>query len=148
MPAGRVDDSAVIAGVDFLPTIASIAGAELPSDLKPDGEDRSAALFGKSAERVRPLFWEWRFRIIGHVSNMSPMLAIRDGDWKLLLNPDRSRIELYHIPNDPRESENVASRHPAIVNRLTDKALAWQKTLPKGVTDPTAGKDDYPWPGR
>ncbi|MCP5113011.1 MAG: sulfatase-like hydrolase/transferase, partial [bacterium] len=147
-PAGRIDDSSVIAGVDFLPTIASIAGVELPSAMKPDGEDRSAALLGKPAPRTKALFWEWRFRIFGHVSNMSPMLAVRDGKWKLLMNPDRGRIELYDIPRDPREKNNIADANPSVVRRLSEKALAWQKTLPKGMVEPAAGKDDYPWPGR
>lgn len=148
VPADRVDDSSVIAGVDFLPTIAAIAGVELPADLAPDGEDRSVALFGRSAPRTRPLFWEWRFRIFGHVSNMSPMLAVRDGNWKLLLNPDRSRIELYDISKDPRESSNAANQHPKVVDRLAQKALTWQNTLPKGFVEAAAGKNDYPWPGR
>jgi hypothetical protein len=26
--------------------------------------------------------------------------------------------------------------------------LAWQKTLPEGPIEPTAGKDDYRWPGK
>ena len=60
------------------------------------------------------------------------MLAIRDGDWKLLMNPDRSRVELYDIPRDPTQLANVADKHPEIVERLSAKLLAWQETLPKG----------------
>jgi arylsulfatase A-like enzyme len=76
------------------------------------------------------------------------MLAIREGDWKLLLNPDRSRVELYDIPRDPSELNNLAGRQPQVVARLAEKALAWQKTLPEGPVEPSAGKNDYPWPGR
>ena len=76
------------------------------------------------------------------------MLAIREGDWKLLLNPDRSRVELYDIPRDPTQLANLAKQHPDIVERLAGKALAWQATLPKGPVEPTAGKADYPWPGQ
>jgi arylsulfatase A-like enzyme len=76
-----------------------------------------------------------------------PMLAIRDGKWKLLMNPDRSRVELYDIPNDPREMINLADRNPDIVKKLSDKVLAWQKTLPPGPVDQVAGKANYPWPG-
>jgi hypothetical protein len=87
-----------------------------------------------------------RFNIAGHVSNKSPMLAVRDGKWKLLLNPDRGRVELYDIPADPRESANLAEKYPDVVERLAKQALAWQATLPKGPVEPTAGTNNYPWP--
>jgi arylsulfatase A-like enzyme len=76
------------------------------------------------------------------------MLAIREGDWKLLLNPDRSRVELYDLPRDPTQLANTAKDHPEIVERLARKALAWQATLPKGPVEPAAGKANYPWPGQ
>jgi hypothetical protein len=55
--------------------------------------------------------WEWRFRIFNHPWNRSPMLAIRDGQWKLLMNPDRTRVELYDAERDPGEALNVAAAH-------------------------------------
>jgi len=74
------------------------------------------------------------------------MLAIREGKWKLLMNPDRSRIELYDIPKDPTELDNVADQHPDIVRKLSEKLLIWQKTLPAGPTNKEAGSNAYPWP--
>jgi hypothetical protein len=74
------------------------------------------------------------------------MLAIRDGRWKLLLNPGRSRIELYDIPADPPELNNLAAAHPEVVTRLAQAALDWQATLPMGPIEPQAGKNAYPWP--
>jgi len=146
VPAGRVDDTTVIAGVDWLPTFCSLAGAQLPSDLNLDGEDMSVALLGKPTQRTKPLMWEWRFRIFGQMTNKSPMLAIRDGNWKMLMNPDRSRIELYDISHDPTELDNVAGQHPEIVKRLSEKLLAWQRTLPAGPVEEVAGSNAYPWP--
>ncbi len=74
------------------------------------------------------------------------MLAIRDGKWKLLMNPDHSRIELYDIPTDPTELDNVADQHPDVVNELSTKVLEWQKTLPPGPIEKVAGSNAYPWP--
>ena len=144
--AGRVDDASLLTAVDFLPTIARLADLGLPADLKPDGEDVSNILLGKSRPRTKPIFWEWRFHIFGDLLNRSPILAIREGDWKLLLNPDRSRVELYNIPRDPSELHNLATDHPEIAERLSKAALTWQKTLPEGPFDKTAGRNDYPWP--
>ncbi len=75
------------------------------------------------------------------------MLAVRDGRWKLLLNTDRSRVELYDMRRDPTQLANLAERQPEVVERLASEALAWQKELPPGPADPAAGRDDYPWPG-
>jgi len=37
------------------------------------------------------------------------------------MNPDRSRIELYGIPADPTELDNVAVQHPDVVKKLSDR---------------------------
>lgn len=147
VPAGRIDDSSVISAVDFLPTLCKLAGAAVPADHALDGEDVGDIWKGTPRPRKNPLLWEWRFRIAGEVYHHSPMLAIRDGNWKLYLNPDRSRIELYDMPRDPTQLTNVVDKHPEVAARMSEKALAWQKTLPTGPTDPGAGGNAYPWPG-
>lgn len=147
VPAARIDNSSVVAGCDFMPTLCSLAGAEIPANLALDGEDVGDILSGKSRARKNPLMWNWRFRIAGEVYHHSPMLAIRDGDFKLLLNPDKSRAELYDIPRDPTQLSNVAEKHPELVARMSEKVLAWNQTLPPGPIDPGAGTANYPWPG-
>ena len=145
IPAGVVNEESVMGGVDLLPTLCSLAGIDLPEGLKIDGEDMSRALCGEAQKRSKPLMWEWRFGVAGHVINKSPILSIRDGQWKLLMNPDRSRVELYDIPNDPSELNNLADRHPEIVGRLSKQVLGWQKTLPAGPMDADAGSNAYRW---
>lgn len=144
----RVDDDSVLGGVDLLPTLCAVAGIPAPREPERDGESVADVLQGRSRERKAPLFWEWRFRIAGHPSSVSPQLAIREGRWKLLMNPDGSRVELYDIPADSMQIGNAAERHPETVSRLRKKLLAWKATLPEGPTDPGAGDDRYPWPGR
>lgn len=144
IPAGRVETRAVVSGVDLFPTVAKLAGAPVPEGV--DGEDMIDVLKGASRPRTRPLHWEWRFNVAGYAYNRSPILSIREGDWKLLLNPDRSRVELYDIPNDPMELNNQAAVQPERVKRMAEKALAWQRTLPPGPMDPAAGKNDWNWP--
>jgi len=148
VPAGRIDNTSIVAGCDLLPTVCKLAGAEIPQGHTLDGEDVSDVLLGQSRPRTKPLLWNWRFRIAGEVFHHSPMLAIRDGDFKLLMNPDRSRIELYDIPRDPTQLANVAEKHPDVVQRLSDRLLAWNKTLPEGPSDPGAGQMNYSWPGK
>jgi len=144
IPANRVDESSVLGGVDFYPTLSKLAGLPAPAGV--DGEDVSDIWTGASRPRRKPLFWEWRFNIAGYNVNRSPMLSMRDGDWKLMMNPDRSRVELYDIPRDPMELNNQAAGKPEVVARMSAALLAWQKTLPPGPVEPAAGRNDYPWP--
>jgi len=146
VPAGRVNNETVVAGVDLLPTLCKLAGVEIPKSHTLDGEELSDVWLGKSRVRAKPLLWEWRFQIFGERHHRSPMLSIRDGKWKLLMNPDRGRAELYNIPADPGEVDNVADRYPGVVARMSKTLLEWQATLPKGPSGPGAGKNDYPWP--
>lgn len=135
IPSGRVDEASVVTAVDFLPTCCRFAGQPTPKEWQLDGEDMSDVLSGRSRPRTKAIAWEWRFPIIGHVLNQSPMLAIREGNWKLLMNPDRSRVELYEIPKDPSELNNLAAQNPQVVERLSKELLAWQRTLPdEGLT--------------
>ncbi len=130
IPAGTIDKKTIISGTDFLPSLCKMAGVELPGGLTLDGEDMSEALQGTPAKRKKPLMWEFRFATIGHPSDQSPRLAMRDGDWKLLLNPDSSRLELYNLRTDPGELDNVASENPKVVAAMKPELLKWYKTLP------------------
>ncbi len=148
VPAGKINETSVVAGCDLLPSVCKLAGVEIPRDHVLDGEELSDVLLGSARKRERPLYWNWRFRIAGEPFHHSPMLAMRDGDFKLLMNPDRTRMELYDIPNDPTQLANVAEKHPDLVARLAEQLLAWNATLPAGPSDPGAGKVNYGWPGK
>lgn len=123
IPAGRIDDRTVLSGVDLLPTFCSLAGISLDPDLALDGEDMSQALLGTPMERARPLMWEYRYAPWGRHLQKSPALALRDGDWKLLMNPDESRVELYNLEENPCEVDNLAREHPDRVRRMSRQLL-------------------------
>jgi hypothetical protein len=91
-----------------------------------DGENTSAAWLGKGDHvRTKPLMWK--------TSSVNSDAGIRDGQWKLIYPTRKNRAELalYDIENDPGESENIASRHPDIVKKLSSKVQSWVETLPK-----------------
>lgn len=145
-PPGTVDNVTPLCAVDLLPTFCSLAGVALPSDLALDGEDMADVFRGHQRDRETSLMWEWRFTVQGHCLNKSPMLAMRRGQWVLLMNPDRSRVELFDVPADPMQLANLAAEHPDIVNQMAEEVVAWQETLPSGPRDSNAGSNTYPWP--
>lgn len=146
---GVIDNDTVFGAVDLLPTLCTIAGAEVPGgELSPDGESMLEALLGAPQERQTPLMWEYHYELpYGHVLHKSPMMAIRRGDWKLLKNPDGSRVELYNIPNDPTELDNVADENLELVRSLSEELMAWHESMPRVPMPAKAGTNDYPWPG-
>ena len=146
VPAGTINDTAVLAAVDWMPSLAKLTGATVAANHKLDGEDMSDVWLGAERARQTSLMWEWRFSIAGEPFHHSPQLAIREGKWKLLSNPDRSRVELYDVTSDLTQLNNVASQHPDLVQRLTQRVLDWQRELPAGPTEAGAGRMRLPLP--
>jgi N-acetylgalactosamine-6-sulfatase len=148
IPAGDVDDNSVISGVDLLPTFCSLAGVSMPEGVRPDGEDMSRALLGTPTQRSKPLMWQYRFGPWGRHFQKSPALAMREGDWKLMMNPDGSRTELYNLKENPCEVDNLANEYPEIVRRMSRTLSKWHTGLPDIESMPAnTGSFDYPWPG-
>ena len=131
-----VNTTTVVNGVDMLPSLLALAGIALPPTTAPipppDGENLSDALLGKTiASRKKPIFWLRPADRPGpDAKTRWPDIAVRDGDWKLMLWEDGTHPELYDLAKDERERTNVAADPPRFVERLTLQALAWRKTLP------------------
>jgi len=136
IPAGRVDTESVVAAVDLFPTLAALAGVQVPEAIATDGENRAEVLIpGRPVDRSQPLFWEYgrnefAFRYPARPSNRSPQLAVRDGRWKCLVNADGTGTELYDLVADPAETKNLAAQRPDLARPLADKAIRWRQSLP------------------
>lgn len=148
VPPATVDRESVICGLDLVPTVASlVGGVEVEDAVRStwDGVDFSRAMRtpkdGTQApfHRARPLIWEWRYPIEGPVFWKSPVLAVRDGDWKYLWNPDGSREELFDLATDPLELRDVAPLHRDVTDRLRVQLRDWYAALPKDGTHSEAG---------
>lgn len=128
-PAGITNNKTVITGVDLLPTLCAAAGVALPKDYRGDGENLLVAFNGKQIIRTRPVFWEWRGG--NREPDLWPDLAVREGDWKLLMTEDGNRTELYQLDQDRAEARDVSSEHPEILARLTALVREWKASLPE-----------------
>jgi len=133
VPSGRVS-KAIFSTIDFLPTLAGLAGYEVPTDRVIDGLDQTALLLGKSESGARDhIYYLCRNELHG----------VRKGKWKLLL-PNRKNyygyvkdrgsegMELYNLEADIGEKHNVVKQHPEIVSELLGriKAFQWPEKLP------------------
>jgi arylsulfatase A-like enzyme len=87
------------------------------------------------------VFWEYgrntnSFAYPKEPHHRSPNLAVREGDWKLLVNADGSGAELYDLAADPWESRNRAAGQPELARRLGTAARAWRDSMPRGMPGP------------
>lgn len=139
VPAGVVNDTTVACSVDFMPTLCALAQIKPPAaDF--DGEDLSSAFKGEKIRRAKPLLWEYgrkptsgKMRAFVYPKEpgaRSPSLAIREGDWKLLINADGTQAELYDLAKDPTETTNRVDAEPAIAAKLKQIVLDWRHLLP------------------
>jgi arylsulfatase A-like enzyme len=148
VPAGRIDETTVFSGVDLLPTFCSLARISLPDGYQSDGEDMAAAFAGRSMKRTKPKMWFYPVRYRAATISQSPVLAIRQDQWKLLINPDGSRTELYDVTTDLTETDNRAAEFPMVAARLRGLLLEWYSQLPPNVIESGAGTLTSPWPGK
>lgn len=133
---GAVDNDTVWCTVDLLPTLTSLAGIPMTEEGKgtADGEDMSKAILGDApVKRTKPLLYEYgRTKQVPRPKGdaLSPTLAIRQGDFKVLVNYDGSDLEMYDIKKDPTEKTNVADQHKEEAQAMAKTVIDWSKTLP------------------
>jgi arylsulfatase A-like enzyme len=157
VPAGLVCREPAMT-IDILPTLAGLAGAELPRH-KIDGKDIWPLLSGKPGARCphEALYFYWDRHL----------QAVRSGQWKLHL-PHKYRtlagkpggtggkpvplveastpLALYDLAKDIGETTNVAADHPEVVERLQGLAEKMREELGDSATK-QEGKGTRP-PGR
>ena len=52
-------------------------------------------------------------------------LSVTDGEWTLIDFPDRSRWELYHLPEDPGQLKNVVGEFSREAGRLHEQTITF-----------------------
>lgn len=139
--AGATNDETVFSSVDVVQSLLTIAGAEASPTAELDGEDLSPTLLGAERQRrSKPLFWNRPPDRPHFDGNDAPDLAIRDGQWKLLLEYDGEKPQLYDIAADPNETKNLAKEQPEVTARLKAQLLKWHQTLPAAPEAAVSGR--------
>lgn len=125
LPEGQTDSRPIIQ-LDVLPTALAAAGISVKPEWKLDGVNLLPFLTGRvSGSPHEVLYWR-----------LGAMMAIRQGDWKLVRMDegplredsaaltDLSAAELYNLKDDIGETRNLAAANPEKVREL---AAAWQR---------------------
>ncbi len=99
---------------DIMPTVAELAGIDIPKNL--DGISMAPTLLGKAEEQEQHEYLYWEFHDRGGRQ------AVRMGNWKavkydVLKHPDR-RLKLFDLSSDPSESVDLAKYYPEVVGRM------------------------------
>jgi len=115
-----------VISTDFYPTLLQLAGQTLKPEQHLDGVSFLPLLKGEAVPRGKPLYWHYP-----HYSNQGgpPHGAIRDGDWKLIEWYEDNSLELYNIPEDVGEKNNLAATHPDKTKAMREKLIAWRKEV-------------------
>ncbi len=104
----------VVMTMDLLPTLLELAGVNVSADQgATDGVSLVDLLLNGDPLRPRLLFWR-----------QNRDKAVRDGKWKLVLNPQGK--ELYDLSTDVSEQRNVASRYPERVSAMASALGIWE----------------------
>jgi arylsulfatase A-like enzyme len=125
VPPGTVSDETICL-TDVMATLAAVVGVDLARDEGVDSYNVLPAMLGQSYNG--PI----REATVHHA--LDGMFALRQGPWKLILGrgsggftaPQRRDVEagappgqLYHLDRDPKETNNLYSEHPDVVDRLS-----------------------------
>jgi len=120
IPGGQIYEHPISA-LDVAATAVGVLGLETkPGDL--DGVNLLPYLKGEIKTPPHDsLYWRW-----------GGQAAIRDGNWKLLRGGEREY--LFDLATDLEEKNNLASKHPEMVDRLRSKLERWSNELtPPGL---------------
>lgn len=129
----------MVSTMDLYPTFLAAAGAPVPAGTQLDGVNLLPFLQGGQGEpgsASRPhdiLFWK-----------RDGFGAVREGDWKLVLDPAAPRAQLFDLAGDIGETRDRAADQPALAQRLRERWQAWSDSLPPRA-NPSPAK---PAPGK
>lgn len=153
---GSVSDTPVI-GMDFMPTLARIAGVGLPPE-PCDGMDIGDLFRGLHTLQRNALYWHYP-----HYSDQGgkPSGVIREGDWKLVEFFEDDHIELYNLALDCGEQYDFSSSFAPKAQELRTKLQQWREDVGAVMPRPNPGSNPslaelrsgpagcswIPWPG-
>jgi len=141
--AGRIEPGSrsdtPISSVDFLPTMAKLAGAPLPTKQPVDGIDISPLFFGEKIKE-RSLFWHYPLYLSGLGLEINtpegtyswrgfPSTSLVRGKYKMINFLEDKSFALYDLSKDVGERNNIIDAMPELASQLKKELKAWQRKV-------------------
>lgn len=115
---------------DLFPTACELADFPIPKSV--EGRSLVPVLEGKREEIYDYVFGYFR----------SSQRMIRGKEYKLIEYPEAHRMQLFHLPGDPWELNNLADdpKHRDVLNALLAQLRAWQNEMRDPIFDLSSAK--------
>ena len=131
LPAGQFRGTRVaniVRSVDIAPTVLQHLQITPPPTIQ--GESLLAMTAGKRAGASLSAYAESYYPKIHF--NWSPLFSLRSGQYKYI---DAPQAELYDVPADPGEANNLIKTHQAVANKLKAELQGLQKRYASDVVE-------------
>lgn len=122
--------------IGLFPTLVELLGEPMPEGF--EGRSWLPLLTGRTAaeEDADPVAFADAGAYQRHLR------SIQDQEWQLVLRPptrerEKPLIEIYHLPSDPLQLEDVASEFPDVKDRLGRQLSRWIRDSPENVSPHT-----------
>ncbi|WP_158584173.1 sulfatase [Reichenbachiella sp. MSK19-1] len=110
-----------VSALDFYPTFAALAEAEIPSGKLLDGQNVWPAVVGQEDFRAEaPLY------VMRHRDGYSDV-GVRQGQWKAVKAHQQS-WQLFDVNQDIGERKDLRQQYPAQLSAMVDSAEKWSET--------------------
>ena len=106
-------ETSLVTCVDLMPTMLNIAGVKHPTPERLDGFDISPYFSGKDAQRPPEFLVHFP-----HAHNNNLFSTFIKGEWKVIYNYGSTAWELYHLKEDPYETQNLVKVHPERIQAM------------------------------
>jgi arylsulfatase A-like enzyme len=127
IPAGQSTHDP-ISSLDIYPSLSALANLNLPESHSFEGINLLPIFKGTASSKYRaPMFWAG-----GKIGKNTG--AIRDGDWKLILNY-KGEDFLFNLLKDPQEKYDLKTKHPKHYQDLKSLFREILVTLPEPKTN-------------
>lgn len=125
IPQGMVSETPVT-GLDWVPTLAQMMHFSLPTDRAYDGQSLVPVLEKKELNRLKPLIFgiDMPFQ-----DDPTDEWAIRDGDWKMIIDREGKAKYLYNLKQDRAETLNQIGKQPEIEKRIYAEFLKYKNDI-------------------
>jgi arylsulfatase len=130
----RVDE--IVSLIDLAPTLLDLTGVAIPPSFAGTSLFRTRPSADPPAALLERLDLKWTSRhMLGPSQYGVVEWALREGSWKLIM--DETRVRLFDLAADPKETTDVRDAHPDVTGYLVGRTARLSPGLSRRERPPT-----------